>query len=115
MNNLQKAKKAFEKACCMEFLNGRKCSFVDGRYHEDYEGGEIEIYVYSEEGYNTVSIRGTKSFGGWYDVILNYLTSSMTATDIAEMILDMLDGFRKWVEESESKTIKEVKVIRIKN
>lgn len=103
MTNLQKAKRAFGKACAMAFLDGRRCSFVNDRYHEDYLGGEVELFVYRDDADGRISIRGEKSFNGWYDSLRLDISSSMAISDICGLILDMLDCFRRWVRQEKSK------------
>ena len=115
MRNINKANKAFEKICVMAFLEGRRCSLVDGIYHEGYLGGEIELFVYQDEVDGRISIRGQKSFGGWYDSIRFDIASLMTVTDICASLIDILDSFRRWVRESESKFMKEARIIKVNN
>ena len=96
MKNIDKAEKALQKASVRAFLEGRKCSFMNG-YHEKTDYVDITIGIAYHLGNDKASIIGNMACNGWNNKVEIPVTSRSTLKSLDIQIAEMLANFRQVV------------------
>ena len=93
MRNIEKANKALERISVYAFLEGRRCSFING-YYERYKESDITISISHGFDADKVEIVGTLSCNGWNDKAIISVTNKTTLKSLTIQIIEMLVNFR---------------------
>ena len=93
MKNIEKADKALERVSASQFLEGRKCSFLNG-YCEKYRESEINITTWYDLSDNSTWIMASCFNDGWIDKNKFKVTSKTTVSEIMDAIINILWKYR---------------------
>lgn len=93
MRNIEKADKALERISGLQFLEGRKCSFLNG-YYEKYGESEIQINTWYDLSDDSTWILASCFNNGWIDKAKFRVTSKTTINQIIDAIINILWKYR---------------------
>lgn len=93
MRNIEKADKSLEKVAISCFLDGRKCSFING-YYEQFGKSEININTWYDFSEDSAYVNASCFNNGWVDKESLKITSNMNISEITEHIFCILLKYR---------------------